>query len=141
MNHEYDDIIHLPHRVSMTRSQMSMHDRAAQFSPFAALTGYEESIKEAARLTDRKIELNEDEIADLNMKLQILNENLLIKPQVTILYFVPDQRKCGGAYHEITGVVKKIDEFQREIIMTKGAKIALEDILTLDCELFMNLSK
>ena len=102
---KYDDIINLPHHVSATRPRMSMIDRAAQFSPFAALTGYDAAIKETGRLTDRRIELTEDSRAAMDRKQQLLVENLADHPEVSVTYFVPDERKAGGAYITVTGRV------------------------------------
>ena len=98
MSGQYEDIINLPHHVSATRPQMSMLDRAAQFSPFAALTGYDAAIKETGRLTDEKIEMDEEALNILNMKFQILVDSLDDEPEVTFTYFKPDERKAGGAY-------------------------------------------
>lgn len=98
MSENYDDIINLPHHVSKTRPQMSMKDRAAQFSPFAALTGYDAAIKETGRLTDIRIEMGEEALNILNMKFQILIDSLDDEPEVTFAYFKPDDRKAGGAY-------------------------------------------
>ena len=98
VSHKYDDIINLPHHVSKKHPQMSLHDRAAQFSPFAALTGHKAAINETARLTDEKQILSEDVIAKLNEQLNLIKENIGTNPIVTITYFVPDDRKSGGAY-------------------------------------------
>ena len=122
----YDDIINLPHHVSATRPQMSMMDRAAQFSPFAALTGYDAAIKETGRLTDEKIEMDEEALNILNMKFQILARSLDDEPEVTFTYFKPDERKAGGAYLTASGVVKKIDAFERMIVMRNGTKIPMD---------------
>ena len=119
----YDDIINLPHHVSATRPQMSMLDRAAQFSPFAALNGYDAAIKETGRLTDEKIEMDEEALNILNMKFQILVDSLDEEPEVTFTYFKPDERKAGGAYIEVTGTVKKVDDFERLIVMQNGMKM------------------
>ena len=97
MKDQYDDIINLPHHVSKTRPQMSMVDRAAQFSPFAALTGYDAAIKETGRLTDEKVNLSEEEKEALDRKQQILMEWLGDHPALTITFFVPDEKKSGGA--------------------------------------------
>ena len=134
--HRYDDIINLSHHVSTTRPRMSMIDRAAQFSPFAALTGYEAAIKETARLTDQKIELNEDEIAFLREKMRILQERLPECPEIQITYFVPDENKAGGAYRKKTGQVKKIDEYERIIIMSDHVKIAIDEIVSIEGSIF-----
>ena len=100
-NQQYNDIIDLPHHISTTRPRMSMLDRAAQFSPFAALTGYDAAIKETGRLTGQRIELTEECRAVLDRKQQVLLENLAEHPEVSVTYFVPDERKSGGAY--VTG--------------------------------------
>ena len=126
---QYEDIINLPHHVSATRPQMSMLDRAAQFSPFAALTGYDAAIKETGRLTDEKIELDEAALNILNMKFQILVDSLDEEPEVIFTYFKPDERKAGGAYVDLTGKVKKVDDFERMIVMQNGVKIPMDDIL------------
>lgn len=138
-NHQYDDIIDLPHHVSPTRPRMSMIDRAAQFSPFAALTGYDAAIKETGRLTDRRIELSEDSRAALDRKQQLLVECLADHPEVSVTYFIPDERKSGGAYVTVTGIVKKVDDYQRLLLLTDGTKIPLDDILDLESELFHGL--
>ena len=109
MKSDYSDIIHLPHHVSKTHPQMSMHDRAAQFSPFAALTGYDSAILETARLTEEKITLNEDMQELLDIKFQQLLEHLSEKPLISITFFCPDKRKQGGSYVSASGTVKKLD--------------------------------
>ena len=138
-NHQYDDIIDLPHHVSATRPRMSMIDRAAQFSPFAALTGYDAAIKETGRLTDERIELTEDSRAVLDRKQQLLLDNLADHPEASVTYFVPDERKSGGAYVTVTGIVKKVDDYQRLLILTDGTKIPLDEILDMESELFRSL--
>ena len=124
MKSDYSDIIHLPHHVSKTHPQMSMHDRAAQFSPFAALTGYDSAILETARLTEEKITLNED--------MQQLLERLSEKPLISITFFCPDKRKQGGSYVSISGTVKKLDLFQRILTLEDGMQIFLDDILSIE---------
>ena len=138
-NHQYDDIIDLPHHVSATRPRMSMIDRAAQFSPFAALTGYDAAIKETGRLTDERIELSEESRIVLDRKQQLLLDNLADRPEVSVTYFVPDERKSGGAYVTVTGQVKKVDEFERLLILTDGTKIPLDEILDMEGELFKQI--
>lgn len=132
MQNNYDDIIDLPHHVSATRPQMSMMDRAAQFSPFAALTGYDAAIKETARLTDQKIDLDDYEKEEINDKIQLITEHLGEDFEVVITYFQPDSRKAGGAYVNAVGIVKKIDEYDRVIILQDGKKIPIDDILDID---------
>ena len=132
MSGRYDDIINLPHHVSPTRKRMPMIDRAAQFSPFAALTGYDASIREAGRLTDRQIDFDVDGKLMLDEKLRNLAERIKEQPEVTITYFVPDERKSGGAYVDVVGTVKKIDPIEKTIQMTDGAIIDFKFIYDLD---------
>ena len=136
MNGKYDEIMGLPHHVSKTRPQMPMSDRAAQFAPFAALTGYDAAIKETGRLTDKRIELDVEALSALDMKYQLLMEALDEAPEVTITYFRPDERKAGGKYVSAVGAVKKIDDFERRITMQDGAKIPMDDVLSIEGELF-----
>lgn len=136
MSENYDDIIDLPHHVSATRPQMSMMDRAAQFSPFAALTGYDAAIKETGRLTDKKVEMGTEALNILNMKYQILVNSLAEDPEVTFTYFKPDERKDGGAYIDVTGVVKKVDDLERLIVMQSGKKIRMDDVLEIEGDIF-----
>ena len=126
---KYDDIIDLPHHVSTTRPHMPMTDRAAQFQPFRALTGYEDAVHETARLTDEKIELTEDEKAILDMRLQKLVDEISSQPKVTLTYFQPDKKKAGGAYVAVSGQLKKIDDFESVLILVSGERIRIEDIL------------
>ena len=139
MKDQYDDIINLPHHVSKTRPQMSMVDRAAQFSPFAALTGYDAAIKETGRLTDEKVNLSEEEKEALDRKQQILMEWLGDHPALTITFFVPDEKKPGGAYMTKSGNLKKIDEFERVMLLTDGTKIPLDDVVEIESELFRDM--
>ena len=136
---KYREIIGLPHPVSKTRPQMPMSDRAAQFAPFAALTGYDSAIKETGRLNDERIELDEEALTTLDMKYQLLMDALDDEPEVTITYFQPDERKTGGKYVSATGAVKKVDDFERRIIMQDGLKILMDDVLSIDGELFTSL--
>ncbi len=139
MSAKYDDIINLPHHVSKTRPQMPMSDRAAQFAPFAALTGYDSAIKETGRLTDEKIELDEEALTVLDRKYQLLMDALDEAPEIEITYFKPDERKAGGKYVSATGTVKKVDDFERLITMQDGLKIPMDDVLSIDGELFSSL--
>lgn len=136
MINQYEDIIQLPHHVSKTRPQMSMIDRAAQFSPFAALTGYDAAIKETGRLTDEKTELGDEEKDLLNRKQQFLTSILRDRPEITVTYFVPDERKSGGAYVTTTGKLRRIDEVERFLVMTNGQKILLDDIANMEIDGF-----
>ena len=139
MNGKYDEIMGLPHHVSKTRPQMPMSVRAAQFAPFAALTGYDAAIKETGRLTDERIELDVEALSALDMKYQLLMEALDEAPEVTITYFQPDERKAGGKYVSAVGTVKKIDDFERRITMRDGTRIPMDDVLSIDGELFSSL--
>ena len=132
--HCYDDIINLPHPTSVNHPRMSLYDRAAQFSPFAALTGHDAAIKETARLTEQKIEQSEDMISLLNEKLQMVADNL--GTEVTITYFVPDERKSGGAYVSHTGTVRRIDDYEHTLVMTDKSVIPIEQISEIESELF-----
>ena len=139
MKSKYDKIMGLPHHVSTTRPQMSMPDRAAQFAPFAALTGYDAAIKETGRLTDERIELDEEALTALDMRYQLLMDAFDDAPEVTITYFQPDDRKAGGKYVSAVGAVKKVDDFERRITMQNGTKIPMDDVLSIDGELFSSL--
>ena len=136
---KYDDIINLLHPTSQKRPRMSVQDRAAQFSLFAALTGYDAAIRETARLTEERIELNEYEQAVLDQRITLLQEHLKDLPEVTITYFQPDERKEGGKYRSLTGVVKKIDPYERQLVLADKSKISIESILNLESELFRNM--
>ena len=136
MNHQYDDILSLPHPVSPSHPPMPLIDRAAQFAPFAALTGYEAAVLEAARLTEPRPELDESRKEQLNRCLQILKEACgRERPQAEICYFKPDERKTGGACVTVTGTVKKIDDFTRCVAMADGTVIPMEDILDIKAAL------
>lgn len=125
----YADIINLPHHVSKKHPQMSLEARSAQFAPFAALVGYDGLVKETARLTDEKIEINEEEKEILDNELQLIRRQILDKPAVTITYFVKDLRKSGGEYVTVVGNVKKIDDYKGSIVMEDGLEIHINDIL------------
>lgn len=131
---EYDDIIHLPHHVSRIHPQMSMEDRAAQFSPFAALTGYEAAVKETARLTDDREELDEDEKTRLNAQLQKISAHLQEQPEVMVTYFAPDERKTGGARQTYRGRLRKIDRNRKMLIMVDQTELPIENLLNIECE-------
>lgn len=139
ISHKYDDIINLPHHVSKKHPQMSLHDRAAQFSPFAALTGHKAAINETARLTDEKQILSEDVIAKLNEQLNLIKENISSNPIVTITYFVPDDRKSGDAYISNTGVVKKINEYNHTVVLTDKTVIPIEQISEIQSDIFSEI--
>ena len=126
---KYDDIIGLPHHVSAAHPHMPMTDRAAQFMPFRALTGYEDAVRETARYTDERIELTEDEKVLLDMRLQKLADEIRSQPKVTLTYFRPDKKKAGGGYVCVTGQLKKIDDHEGTLVLTGGERISIEDIL------------
>ena len=132
----YDDIINLPHHVSETHPPMSRADRAAQFSPFAALNGYDAAVRETARVTQRRVELEEGVKAELNARLHQILEHLPEQPQVSFTYFVPDKRKEGGAYCTATGIVRKMDSVARTITLTDGQSIPIEELVGVEGELF-----
>ena len=126
---KYDDIINLPHYEPKNHKRMSMYARAAQFAPFAALTGYEESVKETARLTNRKIEIDEEFKETLDWNLQEIQENISSEPKATIKYFIPDIKKSGGKYVIATGIVKKIDKFKQTIILNENKEIPISEVI------------
>ena len=126
---KYDNIINLPHYELKNHKRMPIESRAAQFSPFSALTGYSESLKETARLTDKKIELSDDMKYIIDMKLQTIEEHIKEQPQITISYFQKDSKKDGGKYLEYSGVVKRIDSVEKKIIFIDKKTISLFDIL------------
>ncbi len=140
MRRDYDDIINLPHHVSPKHPQMSIEDRAAQFSPFAALNGHESVISETGRLTERKIELAEDARAELDFKQSVLAEMAGEKPEVTVTYFEPDARKSGGKYVTACGRLRKLDEYERILVLTDGTKISLDDVLDIDSGCFEDMA-
>lgn len=135
----YEDIINLPHHVSDKRPQMSMWDRAAQFSPFAALTGYDDAVTETARLTDDKIELDESAQATLDMKQHILMETISEQPEISVTYFKKDVKKAGGAYLTLTGKLKKIDEYERVLMFVNGEHIPFDDVFDITGDLFRGM--
>lgn len=136
MTKTYDDIIHLPRHVSKKHPQMALSDRAAQFSPFAALTGHGAAIKETARLTDERVQLDEYMINVLSERLQIIADRLKDKPEIMITYFQPDEKKNGGAYVTTTGTVKKIDVYERIVVMTDRQEIPIDDIVGIEGQMF-----
>ena len=135
----YEDIVNLPPHISKKHPQPTMMDRAARFAPFAAITGYEEMVLEEARITEERIDLDEGTLSILNEKLNMIQEFIDEEPEVTITYFEPDKKKSGGAYIDITGTVKRIDEYECLVIMTDGRMIRVEDIYGLESDLFYSL--
>ena len=136
MSSQYDDIIDMPHHVSKKHPRLSMEQRAAQFAPFAALTGYESAIKETARVTDEFIELDDNSKDILDVKLQILQENIANHPQVTIIYFQPDNKKEGGSYITCNNIIKKIDVYNKAIIMLDETVIRISMIIDIKGDIF-----
>lgn len=136
MTGKYDDMLQLPHHVSASRKPMAITARAAQFAPFAALSGYDAEVQEAGRLTDRPIEPDEYEKEALNARLQLLARHLREKWVVSLVFFQPDERKAGGAYVTRTGTVKKLYETERLLTLTDGTVIPLDDLIALDGEEF-----
>ena len=132
MSGKYDDIIHLPHPDSPRHPRMSLYDRAAQFSPFAALTGHGAAIAETGRLTDQRMELDEYEMARVDAELQRLQELIPSRPAASITYFVPDERKDGGSYQTITGEVKRIDTVSGMIQMVDRQLIPIADVFSIE---------
>lgn len=130
-DHRYDDILELPHPVSSRHAPMSLTDRGAQFSPFAALTGFDAAIDETGRLTEIRIEISEEERERLNRKLQELQQQDL-DPEVTVTFFLPDERKEGGAYIRVTGKLGRIDRLSQQIILDDGRQIPMEDLVEID---------
>ena len=128
---KYDDIINLPHHVSKDRIPMSMENRAAQFAPFAALTGHNEALEETARLTTPKKLLSDDEMASLTRKLTRVIEQVPGLEEYTFMYFVPDVLKEGGKYVSITDTVKKYDEVTRTITLSDGKVLLIDNILSI----------
>ena len=128
-SHKYDDIINLPHHVSKSHPPMEIMDRAAQFSPFSALTGYEAAAKETQRLTQPRIELDDSEKLLLDKKFHQLEAELSLNPVISVIYFVPDKRKEGGAYITVSGKVSKIDYYKKNIQMESGEILSLDDII------------
>ncbi len=145
----YEDIIHLPHHQSSTRPHMSMLSRAAQFSPYAALVGFDGVIAETGRLTDRRIELSESEKEQANQKLSCIDRAIRrgIHPEVTVTYFVPDSMKEGGSYQEYTGCVRSIDPVERAVVFlaangrSKGKQISVDDILDLSGDVINSIGE
>ncbi len=137
----YEDILDLPHHQSETHPHMSMQERAAQFSPFSALTGYGAAVAEAARQTELRLELDEGEKAAIDRKLQFLRLHMEERPQVTWTFFQPDNRKVGGAYVSVTGAAKKLDAQRRQIVLIDGAVIPIDELIELSGPLFAQMEQ
>ena len=137
----YDDIIHLPHHVSAAHPQMSLYDRAAQFAPFKALSGYEDDMEETARLTDARIELDESRVEQLDARLRLLAEHVTESPEVSVTVFRADERKEGGAYRTESGRVKKLDAVAGVLVMRDGRRYPFSDLYAIEGELFAPLTQ
>lgn len=135
----YDDIIALPHHVSRKRAKMSLSERAAQFAPFAALTGYGDAVRETARYTKTKIEPEEDAREELDRRLKYVSENIGQRPELDICYFIPDEKKEGGSYVTLRAAAERIDLTHRLLITQTGETVPLDDILSIDGEIFGRL--
>ena len=133
----YDDIIKLPHHFSPTRQRMSMHDRAAQFAPFAALVGYDDAVAETARLTESRPELDEQEQRAINEYLAYIADHIHEQPEVRIKYYVPDDRKRGGAIVEVSGKVKKISATDETIVMADGSFVSIKDLIDISGKILL----
>lgn len=133
---QYDDIINLPHHVSKKHPQMSLYARSAQFAPFAALTGYEDAIKETSRETSEKIDIDDELKSILDSKLQIIMEHIKNKPEISFTYFIPDSKKDGGSYITVIGIVRKIDLYNQIIYLANNTEIPINDIINISGEIF-----
>ena len=136
MSGKYDDILHLPHPTSAKHPRMPISERAAIFSPFTALTGHAGAIAETARLTERKMELDEDTKAELDRRQAVLLEHIKEQPEITVTWFQPDERKDGGAYLTTAGRLKKIDQVERRLFLLDGTKIPLDDVAWIGSDYF-----
>ncbi len=135
----YDDIINLPHYESKTRKRMSLEARSAQFAPFAALTGYDDKVKETARLTEKKIDLTDEEYNLINSKLQIIKDHIKEQPEIIFTIFVKDKLKDGGKYEEIRGKIRRIDEVNEYIILIDKSKIFFNDIVDISGDIIKGI--
>lgn len=140
---KYEDMLHLPHHVSARHPQMPLSDRAAQFSPFAALTGHDTAIRETARLTDSFVELDEEQKERLDERLQLLLSKMAeapsLEPSIKATYFQPDEKKDGGAYISVCGKVKKFDRAYQQLLFTDGTSLPIQNLFSLEGELFKDL--
>lgn len=132
--HRYDDIINLPHHISKMHKPMSAEKRAAQFSAFAALSGYEAAVAESGRLTDKKLVPDEDRIAEIDFYMNTIIDMADQQPEISVTYFVPDERKAGGSYEKVTGNFRCFDEYNRLIILTDDTRIPLDDVYHIECQ-------
>ena len=141
MSDQYNDILDLPHHRSKKHPHMSLHDRAAQFAPFAALSGHDDAIQETARVTEKKIELDEESINHLNERLRIIQDHIKEQPEIAVTFFVPDKKKTGGVYITKTGIPRRIDEYVQSLVLQDQTVIMIEDILIIEGELFRELNE
>ena len=135
----YDDMINMPCPTSQRHPRMPRADRAAQFAPFAALTGYDAAIDETGRLTDQKIDISEDMREKLDLKQNFLSDIIDEQPEISVTYFVPDKKKSGGAYVTLNGRLKQIDEYEQLIMLTDGKKIPIQEVYSIESDLFRGM--
>lgn len=136
---KHEDILYLPHHQSETHPHMSLYDRAAQFSPFAALTGHEAAIQETQRLTEQEMQLDENVLEKLNEKWQWIEAHLSQQPEITFTCFIPDEKKEGGSYRKVTGHVKKIDWYEKRIVLAEAGALEIDHIVEMDSTLWENV--
>ena len=136
MSEKYEDMLYLDPPVSKTHRKMSIQDRAAQFMPFAALTGYEDLIRESSRITQSRIELSETEIEELKHKLEILHRHEIEKPLIKVQYFVHDLKKSGGSYQMVEKYLHRIDDIEKKVIFKDRTTIQFDDIILVEYEGF-----
>ena len=137
---KYDDIIKLK-RPASKHQKMIIYQRSAQFSPYSALTGYEGQVKETARLTDRRIDLDEELKVILDMKIQVIQELISNKPELEVTYFIPDKKKDGGRYETILDNINKIDIYKQQMVMQNGAIIDIKEIIDINSDIFKNINQ
>ena len=139
IDRNYDDMINMPCPTSPRHPRMPRADRAAQFAPFAALTGYDAAIDETGRLTDQKIDISEDMREKLDLKQNFLADIIDEQPEISVTYFAPDKKKSGGAYVTVNGRLKQIDEYEQLIILTDGKKIPIQEVYSIESDLFRGM--
>lgn len=139
IDRNYDDMINMPCPTSPRHPRMPRADRAAQFAPFAALTGYDAAIDETGRLTDTKIDISEDMREKLDLKQNFLADIIDEQPEISVTYFIPDKKKSGGAYVTENGRLKQIDEYEQLIILTNGKKIPIQEVYSIESDLFRGM--
>ena len=139
IDRNYDDMINMPCPTSPRPPRMPRADRAAQFAPFAALTGYDAAIDETGRLTDTKIDISEDMREKLDLKQNFLADIIDEQPEISVTYFIPDKKKSGGAYVTANGRLKQIDEYEQLIILTDGKKIPIQEVYSIESDLFRGM--